>query len=115
MYRFIPAFLLMTCLGQAWADGRIFDAERLQQQIERHVEQANKTLPAPTGDNLPWQHGPRRTTPYGQGRADHLHIPSEAAPRVRDQRGGGYGRGYERRYGLRGGASPGGGHRGSRR
>ncbi|MFZ5466021.1 MAG: hypothetical protein ACOZAI_02040 [Pseudomonadota bacterium] len=116
MHRFVLPLLLVTCLGQAWADERTFDAGRLRQQIERHAEQASKTLPAPAGGEAPWMHETRRETPYGQERTDRPHLPPDGASRMRDDRGGGgYGRGYEMRYGPGGGMSPGSGGRGGRR
>jgi len=115
MHRSVLALLFVTSLGQAWADGRTFDAGGLQQQIERHAEQASKTLPAPAGGKTPWMHEPRREPPYGQGRADRPHLPSDGASPMRDDHGGGYGRGYEMRYGPGGGMSSGPGGRGGRR
>ncbi|MGK0674113.1 MAG: hypothetical protein ABWU16_05570 [Halothiobacillaceae bacterium] len=110
MHRFALPLLLVTGLGQAWADEQTFDAERLQQQIERHAEQASKTLPT-SGETSSWMHEPR-CDPYGPRRADR-----DGSSRIRDDRdrGGGYGRGYEMRYGPGGDMSPGSGGRGGRR
>ncbi|TQV63387.1 MAG: hypothetical protein FNT29_07230 [Halothiobacillaceae bacterium] len=82
MLRMALSLLMMPLAGQAWADDPRLDPSRLQQQIERHAEQASKDLPAPSGDSAPWLREPPREATHGAR--------------------GGYGRGYEQRYGASG-------------
>lgn len=111
MHRRTLLLLLLTCLGQAWAEEGAIDTGRLQQQIEQHAERASQTMPAPAGGESSWMHEQGPKTPYPPGRVHRPH-PSADGPSPRQEGpGGGYGRGYEMRYGPMGGT---GGHGGRR-
>ena len=87
MYRIGLSLLMMTYVGQAWSADRPINPSRLQQQIERHAEQANKTLPGSDREETRWmrESEQEQAMPARQG--------AENGSR-------GYGRGYEQRYGA---------------
>ncbi len=113
MHRPTLPLLLLTCLGQAWAEEGAIDTGRLQQQIEQHAGRASQTMPAPAGGESSWMREQGPEAPQAPGRDSRPH-PSADGPSPRQEGpGGGYGRGYERRYGPMGGTAPG-GHGGRR-
>jgi len=82
--------LLLAWVEQAWAAEPSIDPARLQEQIERQAEQASMTPPLRAHTALPgpeaFPGAPAMSQGHAQGR------PAE----------GGYGWGYERRYGAPG-------------
>lgn len=117
MHRIGIPLLLGTCACQAWAAGDRIAPLELEQQVRHHAEQASKTLPAPSDSGL-YRMQERQV---GAGR-DHSvttrpsGAPSNGLLRMQGDRGpGGYGRGYERRYGSGGGMPSGAAGRGGRR
>lgn len=119
MHRIGIPLLLGTCACQAWAAGdRIAPLElELEQQIKHRAEQASKTLPSPSDSGL-YRMQEREA---GMGREHGVTTrpsggPSSGLLRMQNEQGpGGYGQGYERRYGSGGGMPSGSAGRGGRR
>ena len=87
MYRIGLSLLMMTSIGQAWSADRPINPSRLQQQIERHAEQANKTLPGSSREDTRWMR---------ENEQEHAMPMKQGV----DSGSRGYGRGYEQRYGA---------------